>query len=475
MACGSGSFLLGAYQFLLDYYLKWYLEHKPQKHSKAVTKIGDAWRLTTAERKRILLTHIYGVDIDRQAVEVTKLSLLLKVLEGENEQSLQMELFARERALPNLDRNIKCGNSLIGPDYFGNQLLPDPEEYRRVNPFDWQSEFPDAMKAGGFDCVIGNPPYVFGGNYGIEQFDKEYFKNSYFSSGGKINLFTLFLERANQLVANHGLTSYIIPNTFLRVTSYSGSREYVLKETAVRQIVDLGVGVFQGATTSSIILVLERYKNASDNKVKIQIGINGKPVAVAQSEFMREGYVFNVRTSPQESLLTAKLNRQSIQLGTLCKELIFGVVITKNRDEIVSERPKSGYKPFLEGRDISRYTIRPTAKYLHYEPKLLHRPRTPAVFEAREKLLIQRITGGMHPLKVAYYSGPIKLDTETGRLKVYNYGHAQTIYHRLQDPSGAGAPQRGENRQPTRHQTWRTSDPTAGLEEASLRRTAEPV
>jgi hypothetical protein len=78
-------------------------------------------------------------------------------------------------------------------------------------------------------------------------------------------------------------------------------------------------------------------------------------------------------------------------------------------------------------------------------------------------------------LAVYDYSGPIKLDTETGRLKVYNYGHAQTIYHRLQDPSGAGAPQRGENRQPTRHQTWRTSDPTAGLEEASLRRTAEPV
>jgi hypothetical protein len=73
------------------------------------------------------------------------------------------------------------------------------------------------------------------------------------------------------------------------------------------------------------------------------------------------------------------------------------------------------------------------------------------------------------------YSGPIKLDTETGRLKVYNYGHAQTIYDRLQDSSGTRAPQRGENRQPTRHQTWRASDPTAGLEEASFRRTAEPV
>ncbi len=85
------------------------------------------------------------MDIDRQAVEVTKLSLLLKVLEGENDESLnrqkQLELLP-ERALPNLDKNIKCGNSLIGPDYFTGQLMPDPDELRRVNPFDWTAGVP---------------------------------------------------------------------------------------------------------------------------------------------------------------------------------------------------------------------------------------------------------------------------------------------------------------------------------------------
>ena len=167
-ACGSGSFLLGAYQHLLDWHVKWYAENDPEKCARAKKPVlfkgqGGAWHLTTAERKRILLNNIYGVDIDFQACEVTKLSLLLKVLEGETGETLnyQFKLF-HERALPNLGGNIKCGNSLIGPDFYdGKQTsLLDTEEMQRVNAFDWQAEFPDIFKAGGFDAVIGNPPYI---------------------------------------------------------------------------------------------------------------------------------------------------------------------------------------------------------------------------------------------------------------------------------------------------------------------------
>jgi predicted type IV restriction endonuclease len=150
-ACGSGSFLLGAYQTLLDWHLEWYQNHDPEKRAKGRSpKIykgpGEgAWRLTTSEKKRILLNNIYGVDIDPQAVEVTKLSLLLKVLEGENEETLgkTYRLF-HERALPDLGDNIKCGNSLIGPDFYaGKQLsLIDEEERYRINAFDWNAEFP---------------------------------------------------------------------------------------------------------------------------------------------------------------------------------------------------------------------------------------------------------------------------------------------------------------------------------------------
>ncbi|MFQ6117005.1 MAG: Eco57I restriction-modification methylase domain-containing protein, partial [Candidatus Bipolaricaulia bacterium] len=167
-ACGSGSFLLGAYQVLLDWHRDWYVEHDPERWAKGrLPKLyqgpGGDWRLTTAEKKRILLNNLYGVDIDPQAVEVTKLSLLLKVLEGENEQTLakHLKLF-HERALPDLGDNIKCGNSLIGPDFYEEKQLSllDEEERYRINAFDWEAEFPDIMKVGGFDVVIGNPPYI---------------------------------------------------------------------------------------------------------------------------------------------------------------------------------------------------------------------------------------------------------------------------------------------------------------------------
>ena len=113
-ACGSGSFLIGAYSYLLDHHGDWYVTDGPQKHTKEIYQgAGGHWYLTTQEKRRILLNNIYGVDIDSQAVEVTKFSLLLKVLEGENQDSLTRQLkIWRERALPDLGNNIKCGNSL---------------------------------------------------------------------------------------------------------------------------------------------------------------------------------------------------------------------------------------------------------------------------------------------------------------------------------------------------------------------------
>src|SRR3990167_5262370 len=186
-ACGSGSFLLGAYTYLLDWHRDWYVADSREKWATGRSPVlyqgmGGDWRLTTAERKRILLNNIYGVAIDPQAVEVTKLSLLLKVLEGESEQTIakQLKLF-HERALPDLGNNIKCGNSLIGTDFYDTPPPPlspswrgimgeasDEEERYRINPFDWETEFPEIIKpapagrkqgAGGFDVVIVKPPY----------------------------------------------------------------------------------------------------------------------------------------------------------------------------------------------------------------------------------------------------------------------------------------------------------------------------
>lgn len=174
-ACGSGSFLIGAYQHLLDWYCEKYVDEGPEKHRGEIFEgPGGDWRLTTQERKRILLTHIYGVDVDSQAVEVTKLSLLLKVLEGENTENIRQQLsLFQQRALPDLGSNIKCGNSLINTDFFDwmqTSTLDDEERYK-INVFDWQAEFKNVFSSGGFDIVVGNPPY----GYMIPKVQQDYF------------------------------------------------------------------------------------------------------------------------------------------------------------------------------------------------------------------------------------------------------------------------------------------------------------
>ena len=161
---------MGHIAALLDHCLKWYTGHSPEKNKGAVWNGNGRgsgkpqWRLTIGEKKRILSTHIYGVDIDAQAVEVSKLSACSRcwrVKPTSPSSSSNSGNYSRDRALPNLADNIKCGNSDIGPDYFTGRLIADPLEIKRVNAFDWRQGFPDAMAAGGFDCVIGNPPYLF--------------------------------------------------------------------------------------------------------------------------------------------------------------------------------------------------------------------------------------------------------------------------------------------------------------------------
>ena len=147
-ACGSGSFLLEAYLYLLAWYQAWYVEDGPEKHAKGKepklleTTTGH-WCLTLAERRRILLTHIYGVDIDPQAVEVTKLSLLLKVLKGEDMAAREQREFFRVRALPDLGNNIRCGNSLIKPDFYNiySISLFSEDDHMKLNTFEWETAF----------------------------------------------------------------------------------------------------------------------------------------------------------------------------------------------------------------------------------------------------------------------------------------------------------------------------------------------
>jgi len=277
-ACGSGSFLIGAYQFLLDYHLNWYQANGPEKHKKAVVWIpranpspaageepgvGGEWRLTIAEKKRILLNNIFGVDIDRQAVNVTQLNLLLKALEGETDQTLQMSLF-QERVLPELSRNIKCGNSLIDDQFFASgqtAMFPDEALLRRVNAFDWAAEFPEAMKAGGFDAIIGNPPYIRSINLkesNPEEWD--YYRSKYkTASFREWDIYLIFVEKGLNLLKAGGRLGYILPNKFLNSQVGESLREILSAGKFLQKLIHFeAFQIFPTATTYTCLLFLDK-------------------------------------------------------------------------------------------------------------------------------------------------------------------------------------------------------------------------
>jgi hypothetical protein len=271
-ACGSGSFLVGAYQFLLDWHRDWYLTDGPSTHKKQIYQgRGGQWFLTTAEKKRILLSNIYGVDIDTQAVEVTKLSLLLKVLENENLENLENQLrLLHERALPDLGDNIKCGNSLIGPDFYdGRQLsLLDEDERLRINSFDWKQEFPAILKgkSSGFDAVIGNPPYVSAMLLSeiMHPDVKHYWKSRFVCARGAYDIYILFVEQAVRLARDDGLVSFIIPNKFLAAEYALDFRAWVLASTQFKSLLDLSrVKVWRAAVYPVVPLLEKRPPDTS--------------------------------------------------------------------------------------------------------------------------------------------------------------------------------------------------------------------
>jgi hypothetical protein len=263
-ACGSGSFLLGAYQFLLDWHLDWYVRNGPEKHARGrhpqlYRSAADDWRLTTAEKKRILLSNIYGTDIDAQAVEVTKLSLLLKVLEGESKEAVNNQLrLLHERVLPDLAGNIKCGNSLIGLDFYnGHQLsLLDDEERHRINAFNWHDKkhgFGQIMAASGFDAVIGNPPY----GAAADACQLGYYRENYETSAGSCDSFALFMERAASLLRARGLLGMIVQSAFVSAPSMSGLREMVIAKFRPLAFVSMPYDVF-AAYVDTVIVVARR-------------------------------------------------------------------------------------------------------------------------------------------------------------------------------------------------------------------------
>jgi type I restriction-modification system DNA methylase subunit len=262
ISCGSGSFLLGVYDYLLRYMTLWYNDHPNKAPKAAVVKREGTLHLSLKEKGRILTNNIYGVDLDPQAVEVAQLSLYLKLLEEETTASAhQYTLEFHRPLLPSLADNIKCGNSLIGHDFYDKRQgdLFDPDKRRHINAFDWLAEFPDIFRAGGFDAIVGNPPYISIQTMNEAGPDEVKYFNAHYKSAGKgsYDIYVVFVERAFTLLNRTGLLGFILPSKFFATDYGKPLRGFVSAQKALAEVVDFRhEQVFDQAATYTCLLFL---------------------------------------------------------------------------------------------------------------------------------------------------------------------------------------------------------------------------
>ncbi|MBC8353134.1 MAG: N-6 DNA methylase [Planctomycetes bacterium] len=343
-ACGTGNFPLGAYQFLLDWCLQWYSEHEPETWSNqphaTICQVEDRLELTIRERQRILCDHIFGVDIDGHALGLAKQSLLRK---------MHAEM---QSASPILE-NLRCGNSLISSDF---QPRCD------IHTFDWETEFPSVIAAGGFDVIVGNPPYVNARLVKQEQGEtvKQYYREKYRCARGAFDLYVLFIERSHELLREGGRAGLIVPNKIATLDYARPCRELLLTETTIDTITDVSdLKLFNGANVYPYIVTWTKRLAAQEHTVQIlkadDLATTGYSHVVRQAAWSAEtGIALYNGLDVEARVATRPLDRcGSIHSGTtgFCAEQLAETLREQNRENEDSEFD------FVVSGNVDRYSI----------------------------------------------------------------------------------------------------------------------
>jgi type I restriction-modification system DNA methylase subunit len=406
IACGSGSFLLGVYDTLLRYHTGYYNRNKRtqtegRKAGCLLTETG-ALRLSLLQRRTILLNNIYGVDIDPQAVEVAQLSLYLKLLEDETTASAhQQQMALREALLPSLNKNIVSGNSLIAWDILEGKLFDSGEE-RKLNPMNFEDAFPEVMKRGGFDAIVGNPPY----GAAINQDQATYLLSRYKFQEYQLDTYVLFLEKALTKLKSNGQLGFIIPNTWLVNLLSPRIRLHLFDQTEIEKIVHYRRPVFSQATVDTEVVIISNRLPTDNHQIQITVvGKNGEADVydIPQRSWQeRLGAPINIFLKPEMSSLVKKLDAFR-KLHEVClitqgaKPFQVGKGRPPQTRRIVDEKPfvserkeDRTFRPLLRGGLIQRYETVWNNDYWISFGDWLAEPRYSARYDASEKIVVRQ-------------------------------------------------------------------------------------
>ena len=392
-ACGSGSFLIGTLEHLFHYYLNWYLENpKDAKRGTLFPNLiierdvddNATYRLSIEKKSEILRNNIYGVDIDPQAVEITMMSLYIKVLEGEKSLPHNKEL------LPSLFNNIKCGNSLIGFDIFEQQTLFGEPEKEKINSFEWKSKTTGFGKVfeenDGFDAIVGNPPYVRSILLKEEPITWEYYRKHYRIAFKEFDIYLCFLEKGYSLLAPNGRLGFIMPNKWLHAKMGEAARKFFRNERAINSIVNFGsFQIFDEATTYTMLIFLEKKNNLKISVTNYSGSLEKKQILFSsKNEVWQHGsFDYATLTSEPWNFVTGKANVILEKLkklpkfgeyfslaqgtGTRADDVFFIKKISEtekyykifsNYTEKEHTIEKDYVKPSAKGKDIDSYEVK---------------------------------------------------------------------------------------------------------------------
>lgn len=359
-ACGSGAFLNAALQALIA-------EHK---HIDELEKkvLGYSLEFHDIEH-HILENNLYGVDINEESVGIAQLALWLRTAK-------------KQRKLNTLSQNIKCGNSLISdPAVAGDKA------------FNWQKEFPQVFEKGGFDVVIGNPPYVNMANIQNEH-ERKYYQESYSTVKNKCDLYSIFTEKAKSLLKDKGLLGFIFPNSWMGTESFSKFRNFLSKEVTVYQLVELPPGVFEDAIVTTVLCFYQNTLPQANNNVEVY--------ACIDKEFIKKDFVLSyeqILNNPNSSFAFEKtISLENVPCKKLSEIASFSLGIKTSDDaRFVFDEPidDTCYK-FIRGRNISRWSHPHNDEWIWYQPSLIcekpgGRPRILENFLVDRKIVIQDI------------------------------------------------------------------------------------